>query len=143
MKYKYIPATNSFYPYAMESEYRAAGIWPSDGSDIDENTFASVQNPPVGKVRVAGSNGLPTWIDTPPLTQAQLITQADAQKQVLTNAAMQSIDLLQLKLRSGRTLTDAESVRLNAVLDYIDAVKATDTSSAPDIIWPTPTVGES
>ncbi|WP_142455961.1 tail fiber assembly protein [Escherichia coli] len=26
--------------------------------------------------------------------------------------------------------------RLNAVLDYIDAVTATDTSTAPDVIWP-------
>ncbi|WP_139248511.1 tail fiber assembly protein, partial [Escherichia coli] len=26
----------------------------------------------------------------------------------------------------------------NAVLDYIDAVTATDTSTAPDINWPAP-----
>ncbi|HDI5970921.1 TPA: tail fiber assembly protein, partial [Escherichia coli] len=33
-------------------------------------------------------------------------------------------------------LTQAETTRLNAVLDYIDAVTATDTSTAPDVIWP-------
>ncbi|MCQ5013970.1 tail fiber assembly protein, partial [Escherichia coli] len=27
---------------------------------------------------------------------------------------------------------------LNVVLDYIDAVTATDTSTAPDINWPAP-----
>ncbi|EJO9152677.1 tail fiber assembly protein [Escherichia coli] len=30
----------------------------------------------------------------------------------------------------------AETNRLNTVLDYIDAVTATDTSTAPDVIWP-------
>ncbi|EHK7461607.1 tail fiber assembly protein, partial [Escherichia coli] len=29
-----------------------------------------------------------------------------------------------------------ETTRLNAVLDYIDAVTVTDTSTAPDVIWP-------
>ncbi|EOC3449243.1 tail fiber assembly protein, partial [Escherichia coli] len=28
--------------------------------------------------------------------------------------------------------------RLNAVLDYIDAVTTTDTSTAPEINWPIP-----
>lgn len=49
---------------------------------------------------------------------------------------MQSIDVLQLKLRAGRMLIDAENAKLNAVLDYIDAVNAIDTSTAPDIDWP-------
>ncbi|EJA4570240.1 tail fiber assembly protein, partial [Escherichia coli] len=30
----------------------------------------------------------------------------------------------------------AETTRLNAVLDYIDAVTATDTGTVPGIIWP-------
>ncbi|WP_282748892.1 tail fiber assembly protein, partial [Hafnia paralvei] len=40
--------------------------------------------------------------------------------------------------QAGRKLTQAETTRLNAVLDYIDAVTATDTSTAPDVIWPEP-----
>ncbi|ENF8965689.1 tail fiber assembly protein, partial [Escherichia coli] len=47
-----------------------------------------------------------------------------------------SISLIQLKLQAGRKLTQAETTRLNAVLDYIDAVTATDTRTAPDVIWP-------
>ncbi|EHK1640491.1 tail fiber assembly protein, partial [Escherichia coli] len=46
------------------------------------------------------------------------------------------ISLIQLKLQAGRKLTQAETTSLNAVLDYIDAVTATDTSTAPDVIWP-------
>ncbi|KEJ78091.1 caudovirales tail fiber assembly family protein [Escherichia coli 5-366-08_S1_C1] len=40
------------------------------------------------------------------------------------------------KLQAGRNLTQSETSRLNTVLDYIDAVTATDTSTAPDVIWP-------
>ncbi|WP_082193765.1 tail fiber assembly protein [Citrobacter youngae] len=42
------------------------------------------------------------------------------------------------KIAGQHTLTDAEKLRLNAVLDYIDAVTAIDTSTAPDINWPVP-----
>ena len=52
------------------------------------------------------------------------------------DAAMASISLIQLKLQAGRKLTQAETTQLNAVLDYIDAVTATDTSTAPNVIWP-------
>lgn len=33
-------------------------------------------------------------------------------------------------------LSDAEKVQYNAWLDYLDALEAVDTSSAPDINWP-------
>ncbi|EII7071270.1 tail fiber assembly protein, partial [Escherichia coli] len=41
---------------------------------------------------------------------------------------------------AGRKLTDDEKTRLNAVLDYIDAVTAVDADAAPDINWPAPPV---
>ena len=72
----------------------------------------------------------------PPKTHDELLREAEAQRQSLIDAAMASISLIQLKLRAGRKLTQAETTRLNAVLDYIDAVTATDTSTAPDVIWP-------
>ncbi len=64
------------------------------------------------------------------------VTDTEAQRQSLIDTAMASISLIQLKLRAGRKLTPAETTRLNAVLDYIEAVTATDTSTAPDVIWP-------
>ncbi|EHW51002.1 caudovirales tail fiber assembly protein [Escherichia coli DEC9D] len=74
-------------------------------------------------------------------TEAQhsaAVEAAEAQRQSLIDAAMASISLIQLKLQAGRKLTQAENTRLNAVLDYTDAVMATDTSTAPDVIWPVP-----
>lgn len=72
----------------------------------------------------------------PPKTHDELLREAEAQRQSLIDTAMASISLIQLKLQAGRKLTQAETTRLNAVLDYIDAVTATDTSTAPDVIWP-------
>ncbi|EOM3813420.1 TPA: tail fiber assembly protein, partial [Escherichia coli] len=47
-----------------------------------------------------------------------------------------NISVIQLKLQAGRKLTQEETTRLNVVLDYIEAVTATDTSIAPDFEWP-------
>ena len=72
-------------------------------------------------------------------TEAQhsaAVDAAEAQRQSLIDTAMASISLIQLKLQAGRNLTQSETSRLNTVLDYIDAVTATDTSTAPDVIWP-------
>ncbi|MFY4613554.1 tail fiber assembly protein [Escherichia coli] len=76
------------------------------------------------------------WVTDTEAQHSAALDAADAQRQSLINAAMASISLIQLKLQAGRKLTQAETTRLNAVLDYIDAVTATDTSTAPDVIWP-------
>ncbi|WP_250393045.1 tail fiber assembly protein, partial [Escherichia coli] len=73
---------------------------------------------------------------TPERSHDELVADAEQKKQSLIDTAMASISLIQLKLQAGRNLTQAETTRLNAVLDYIDAVTATDTSTAPDVNWP-------
>ncbi|ENM3522702.1 tail fiber assembly protein [Escherichia coli] len=76
------------------------------------------------------------WMTDTEAQHSAALDAAEAQRQSLINAAMASISLIQLKLQAGRKLTQPENTRLNAVLDYIDAVTATDTSTAPDVIWP-------
>ncbi|MCV7775523.1 tail fiber assembly protein, partial [Escherichia coli] len=76
------------------------------------------------------------WVTDTEAQHHAAVDAAEAQRQSLIDAAMASISLIQLKLQAGRKLTQAETTRLNAVLDYIDAVTATDTSTAPDVIWP-------
>ncbi len=76
------------------------------------------------------------WVTDTEAQHSAAVDAAEAQRQSLIDAAMASISLIQLKLQAGRKLTQAETTRLNTVLDYIDAVTATDTSTAPDIIWP-------
>ena len=78
------------------------------------------------------------WVTDTEAQHGAAVEAAEAQRQSLIDAAMASISLIQLKLQAGRklTLTQTENTRLNAVLDYIDSVTATDTSTAPDVIWP-------
>ncbi|WP_164723551.1 tail fiber assembly protein, partial [Escherichia coli] len=76
------------------------------------------------------------WVTDTDAQHSAAVDAAEAQRQSLIDTAMASISLIQLKLRAGRNLTQAETSRLNTVLDYIDAVTATDTSTAPDVIWP-------
>ncbi|HDJ9686743.1 TPA: tail fiber assembly protein [Escherichia coli] len=76
------------------------------------------------------------WVTDTEAQHSAAVEAAEAQRQLLIDAAMASISLIQLKLQAGRKLTQVETTRLNAVLDYIDAVTATDTSTAPDVIWP-------
>ncbi|EOV6850683.1 tail fiber assembly protein, partial [Escherichia coli] len=76
------------------------------------------------------------WVTDTDAQHSAAVDAAEAQRQSLIDTAMASISLIQLKLRAGRNLTQTETTRLNAVLDYIDAVTATDTSAAPDINWP-------
>ncbi|HHH4866805.1 tail fiber assembly protein [Escherichia coli] len=76
------------------------------------------------------------WVTDTEAQHSAAVDAAEALRQSLIDAAMTSISLIQLKLQAGRRLTQAETTRLNAVLDYIDAVTATDTSTAPDVIWP-------
>ena len=76
------------------------------------------------------------WMTDTEAQHSAALDAAEAQRQSLIDAAMASISLIQLKLQAGRKLTQTENTRLNAVLDYIDAVTATDTSTAPDVIWP-------
>lgn len=76
------------------------------------------------------------WVTDTEAQHSAAVDAAEAQRQSLIDTAMASISLIQLKLQAGRKLTQAETTRLNAVLDYIDAVTATDSSTAPDVIWP-------
>ena len=73
------------------------------------------------------------WVTDTEAQHSAALDAAEAKRQSLIDAAMASISLIQMKLRAGRKLTQAETTRLNAVLDYIDAVEATDTSTAPDV----------
>ncbi len=78
------------------------------------------------------------WVTDAEAQHSAAVEAAEAQRQSLIDAAMSSISLIQLKLHAGRNLTQAETTRLNDVLDYIDAVQETDTGTAPDIEWPLP-----
>ncbi|HHZ6806623.1 TPA: tail fiber assembly protein [Morganella morganii] len=74
-------------------------------------------------------------IANPPPTKAQLIEQAETQKQYLITEVHTETEMFRAKLALNRIKPDEEAL-LNAWLDYLDLLEALDTTLAPDIDWP-------
>ncbi|CAH6661970.1 hypothetical protein FBBNIHIM_22950 [Pseudocitrobacter vendiensis] len=113
---------------------------PSNAIEVSAdiyNEFAGVAWPD-GKVLSADDSGNPAWVDAPPLSKDELIFQAKAEKQQQIDEINAWINGQQWpsKLALGR-LSDDEKLLFNKWLDYLDALNAVDTSTAPDIEWPT------
>ena len=101
--------------------------------DGDQMIIETVDGCGIGWTYAGGEFIPPPVADQDP---AELIASADAEKQNRLSYATNKIVVWQTKLLMGRTLTDSESAELNAWMEYIDAVQAIDTSTAPDIEWP-------
>ena len=139
--YLYDASTNAFYPLILQADYESSGTWPEHGVEVDDDTFASFQNPPAGKMRAPDSNGNPSWVDIPPPTKEDLIAAAENERQSRIDAANDFMNRKQWpgKVAIGRLKGD-ELAQYNLWLDYLEALEAVDTSSAPDINWPVPPV---
>ncbi|EBH6707887.1 DUF4376 domain-containing protein [Salmonella enterica] len=65
--YYYSPSRNAFYHDSLKQTFTDAGSFPDDTVEVDDaiwQTFAG-NNPPEGKQRAAGKDGLPCWVDIP------------------------------------------------------------------------------
>lgn len=136
--YFYSPSKNAFYPVSLKLDYEAAGTWPADGVQVSDDVAEEfMAEPPEGKIRVAGGDGFPAWADKPEPTHEEQVAAADADKQMRIDQANAYMNSKQWpgKAAMGR-LSDTDKVRYNAWLDYLDALEAVDTYSAPNIDWP-------
>lgn len=80
-------------------------------------------------------DGLPSWIEIPPPSKAQMIVTADQYKAELRSEADAEISWLQDSLDSG-TSTTKEETNLKLWRDYRVSLMRIDTSKAPDLKWP-------
>jgi hypothetical protein len=88
--YAWSATNNAFYPYAFQSDYLAAGSWPTDAVAVDNSVYAEYgqATPPAGSIRGV-VDGQPGWI-----TVASTLTLATAQSQqinYLSNACQEAI----------------------------------------------------
>lgn len=141
MPYVYSAKNNAFFYESELNLYEKAGWDLSDIVDVPYDLFFEFTQDrnEEGIMRVAGDDGLPSWEKLPPPTHEEQIAAAELQKQRLINQANEYMNSKQWpgKAAMGR-LKDAEKAQYNLWLDYLDALEAVDTSSAPDIKWPTP-----
>ena len=137
--YQYSPSTNSFYPDDLLSVYEEAGTLPNDLVPVDEDVFREfTATPEPGKMRVAGSDGLPAWGDIPPPAFEELIATAEqVRQQLLTQADAVMLDW-RTELMLGE-ISDTNRAKLSAWLAYKNDVKAVDVTTDPEHInWPVP-----
>jgi hypothetical protein len=135
--YVYSPLTNGFYPRELREVYDDAASWPDDGIAVSDVVYREYQTlpPPEGKVRVAGTDGLPAWADIPAPSVAELKAEATAMLSALMAKANAAIAPLQDAVDIDDA-TEAERASLTAWKKYRIALNRLDLSAAPDIAWP-------
>ncbi|HGY1203173.1 TPA: tail fiber assembly protein [Citrobacter braakii] len=135
--YFYSAKNNSFYPRVLQESYLLANTWPDDALPVDDDVSAKyMTEPPEGKMRVAGNDGLPAWADIPPPTQEEIIAEAELKKANLRAQAESEINWRQYAVERGKA-TEEEAAALIAWQDYRLDLMRVDTAK-PE--WPTPPV---
>ncbi len=136
MGFVYRAKTGGFYNDAFEDAYRKAGTWPGFYVRVaDDDYLALMEGQAKGKIIVPDKRCYPVLQDRPAPSFEELIAQAEEKRNMLTDAALQSVAVIQLKQMSGRKLTAEETARLNNVLDYIEVLEAIDPKNPP-ASWP-------
>lgn len=69
-------------------------------------------------------------------SKEELIAKADEQKQQILQSVNTTTQMWQTQLTLG-IITDDDKVSLTAWMKYTQAVDAVDTTTAPEIVWPT------
>lgn len=69
--YFWSPSTLSFYPESLKPVYEQSGSWPSDAISVtqEERESYTTSDAPEGKVRGAGKNGRPAWVNKPAVSE--------------------------------------------------------------------------
>ncbi|ELT6379904.1 tail fiber assembly protein [Salmonella enterica] len=132
-------STCGFYDSRAMSDYILRGSFPDDAIEMTEKEISLfyMTLPPVGKI-LGSNSGRPAWSDIPPPTHEELVAVAEREKKLRIATANDFMSSKQWpgKAAIGRLKGD-ELAQYNLWLDYLDALEAVDTTSAPDIKWPT------
>lgn len=133
--YVYSAANNAFFPVELRSTYDSAGTWPSDGVDVNDTMFAEFSGmAPEGKIRAAGANGLPCWVDIPPPSVDEQIAAATTEKQIriaVANAVIEPLtDAIEFNMA-----TDDERQRYDEWRRYRVLLTRVKTDVVP-VNWP-------
>ncbi|MEG2115702.1 MAG: tail fiber assembly protein [Hafnia sp.] len=134
--YLYSKSKNLFYLKENIDNYKITGVLPGDCIDVTDEVFNKYSgNSPPGKVRIAGEDGMPDWGDIPPPTHNELVDAAESEKKYRLAESDAATADWRTELALG-IIDDDDKAKLTAWMKYIKAVKAIDTSTAPDVTWP-------
>ncbi|BBS91716.1 tail assembly chaperone [Klebsiella sp. WP7-S18-CRE-02] len=137
-QYKYSASQNLRYLISLIPFYSDQSALPDDMVDISDDMAAEFfDNPaPDGKVRAAGEDGLPCWVDAPEVSHDELVAQAENKRSVLRIRSESEIEWRQDAV-DAEIATEDEATALFEWKKYRVLLMRVDTSKAPDIEWPT------
>ena len=133
------PSRNTFFNSDWRDLYDAAGTWPADAIEVGTETFQefAMGDPPMGKQRAAGEDGLPIWIDVPSPTEEERLVRAVLEISRLLQLAALNIAPLQDAVDTD-VATEAEIQSLKAWKLYRVSVNRVPSQNGyPQVIhWP-------
>lgn len=135
----FVPSIPTFIPESWKKDGSYSDeTWPSDAILVSDEIASKywMVTPPDGK-RLGSVKGNPAWVDIPPPTQEELISQAETERKRRVLDANEFMNSKQWpgKAAIGRLKGD-ELASYNLWLDYLDALLSLDVSSAPNVKWP-------
>ncbi|MGL5280726.1 MAG: tail fiber assembly protein [Plesiomonas shigelloides] len=137
MTYFFSSSTNAFYPSELKDSYVSANSWPLDAVEVsDEAAEKFMGEPPTGQVRAGDSNGMPTWIPSPPPSSDELVGMAEEKKANLQRESEDAIKPLE-RAKSLGIATPQELSLLTEWEKYSVYLMRVDTSKPDQIVWPT------
>ncbi|MFR0227898.1 tail fiber assembly protein [Escherichia coli] len=128
------------------------GTWKQEEDHRDETVYSTESGEAsivdyIGPVRDGYTSTAPStpydkwngkkWVTDADAQHAADVESANQQKQALLDNAAEVTSDWKTELALG-IISDEDKASLIEWMNYIKAVKAVDTSKAPDIIWPTP-----
>ncbi|EPI9148582.1 tail fiber assembly protein [Salmonella enterica subsp. enterica] len=117
--YVYSAKSNAFYFSGCQSDYEKNGTWPDDAIEVDNSVYEefAANEPPTGKMRAGGDDGLPIWVDIPEPTQEQITESNLKVRNKLMRACTDAAFPLQSALTRGIATQEQQAI-LTAIEDY-------------------------
>ncbi|HAT3796126.1 tail fiber assembly protein [Serratia liquefaciens] len=137
MNYGYSAKTNIFYVLEDQEAYETNNNWPDDVKPVSVEHWEKYRGQsPAGKIRAADCDGLPCWIDAPPLSKQEQVSEASRKKSLLIVQASNAIAPLQDAVELGMA-TEKEKAQLVAWKTCRVLANRIRPEDTQDIDWPT------
>jgi len=135
MRFGYSAKVNAFFLLDDEEAYRAGGTWQDDIIPVTEDVWRRfVSQPPEGKTRGAGKNGMPEWVDIPDREKREA-DRRFALKSDLLEKAVDEIRMLTI-VQDVYGLSNEEKGKLADWKKYLADVYRMEINSKDKVDWP-------
>lgn len=135
MNIGYSAKENTFFLLDEEAAYRESGTWQDDIIPVPDDVWTRfIGEPPEGKQRGPGKDGLPAWIDIPE-QEYSTIEDNQAIKNALLEKADTEIRMLAV-VQDVYGLNEEEKQKLDAWKKHLAEVYRLNASVMKKIDWP-------